>query len=141
MSLRPRALLRPLSRLSWCPSSLFPPTLFFVLTASKQKKEEDHDSPNPPNLHRPIRDQHGPPLLTPPPETPLARHLAFIPLPFSDHPSSLIPCDQTQRIRGRERDKQTHQRTIIPHVISFSFRPIPSINTKHPSHLEGEEER
>jgi len=48
--------------------------------------------------------------------------------PFSDHPSSFIPCDQTQRIRGRERNKPTHQRTIIPHVIS-SFDPIPSINT------------
>ena len=30
-------------------------------------------------------------------------HLISIPLPFSDHPSSLILCDQTQRIRGRER--------------------------------------
>ncbi len=30
-------------------------------------------------------------------------HLVSIPLPFSDHPSSLILCDQTQRIRGRER--------------------------------------
>jgi len=56
------------------------------------------------------------------------------PSPFlSDHPSSLILCDQTQRIRGRERDKSTNQRTIIPHVISSSFDPIPSINTTHPS--------
>jgi len=59
----------------------------------------------------------------------LHHHLISIPLPFSDHPSSLILCDQTRRIRGRERDKPNHQITIIPHVISSSFDPISSINT------------
>ncbi len=59
--------------------------------------------------------------------------------------SNLVDQEMMIRLNGseEERDKPTLQRTIIPHVISSSFHPIPSINTKHPSipsHLEGEEE-
>jgi len=67
------------------------------------------------------------------------------PSPDLNPPLSLIilhPSSSVIRLNGseEERDKPTHQTTIIPHVISSSFHPITSINTTLSSHLEGEEE-